>query len=135
MILTAASPTHPFLNLSKSMKNSLILTLSLTTRACSLFSTSSSTFMKLGLAYWADGWKLSTMEISKHKFKWVIGSWCDSFAAIVQINVSCHLFHYFNFRILNSSQATLILSDSKLNLDKYGAIHMTIINILVIMQH
>jgi len=44
-ILTGDSPTVPFLSLSKSMKNCLILIPSLATRAWILFSTSSSTFM------------------------------------------------------------------------------------------
>jgi len=62
-VLKAASPTYPFLSLSKSIKNSLILILSLATRACNLFSMSSSTFMKGANFYWADGWKLSTNVI------------------------------------------------------------------------
>jgi hypothetical protein len=45
--LTALSATYPFLRWSKSWKNSLILILSLSTLAWSLFSTSSSTFSVL----------------------------------------------------------------------------------------
>ena len=62
--LTAASPTQPFLSLSKSMKNSLILILSFATNAYSLLSTSSSTFINGANFYWADGWKLSTNVIA-----------------------------------------------------------------------
>ena len=65
--LTAASPTKPFLSLSKSMKNSLILIRSLATRAWSLFSTSSSMFMQFDAFCWADGWKEFTTEMAKKK--------------------------------------------------------------------
>jgi hypothetical protein len=69
MILTDDSPTVPFLSLSKSMKNCLILILSLATRAWILFSTSSSKFMYGTALCWAEGWKLLTTEMAIGVYK------------------------------------------------------------------